>query len=43
MIMLQAMKVEYFGMKKYDIKEPLLSEKDQVHPLLKDSPVYFKK
>ena len=30
-------------MKKYDIKEPLLSEKDQVHPLLKDSPVYFKK
>lgn len=30
-------------MKKYDIKEPLLSEKDQVHPLLKDSPVYFRK
>lgn len=30
-------------MKKYDIKKPLLSEKDQVHPLLKDSPVYFKK
>ena len=30
-------------MKKYDIKQPLLSEKDQVHPLLKDSPVYFKK
>ena len=30
-------------MKKYDIKEPLLSEKDRVHPLLKDSPVYFKK
>lgn len=30
-------------MKKYDIKEPLLSEKDQVHPLLKDSPLYFKK
>ncbi|MDY3800681.1 MAG: dTDP-4-dehydrorhamnose 3,5-epimerase [Bacilli bacterium] len=30
-------------MKKYDIKEPLLSEKDQVHPLLKDSPIYFKK
>ena len=30
-------------MKKYDIKEPLLSEKDQVHPLLKDSQVYFKK
>ena len=30
-------------MKKYDIKEPLLSEKDQVHPLLKDIPVYFKK
>ena len=30
-------------MKKYDIKEPLLSEKDQVHPLLKDSPVYFKR
>ena len=30
-------------MKKYGIKEPLLSEKDQVHPLLKDSPVYFKK
>ena len=30
-------------MKKYDIREPLLSEKDQVHPLLKDSPVYFKK
>ena len=30
-------------MKKYDIKEPLLSEKDQVHTLLKDSPVYFKK
>ena len=30
-------------MKKYDIKEPLLSEKDQVHPLLKASPVYFKK
>ena len=30
-------------MKKYDIKEPLLSEKDQVHSLLKDTPVYFKK
>ena len=30
-------------MKKYDIKEPLLSEKDQVHPLLKDSQVYLKK
>ena len=36
--------IDWEGMlKKYDIKEPLLSEKDQVHPLLKDSPVYFKK
>ena len=36
--------IDWAGMmKKYDIKEPLLSEKDQVHPLLKDSPVYFKK
>ena len=26
---------------KYDIKEPLLSEKDQVHPRLVDSPKYF--
>lgn len=26
---------------KYDIKEPLLSEKDQVHPRLADSPKYF--
>lgn len=26
---------------KYDIKEPLLSDKDQVHPRLADSPKYF--
>ena len=26
---------------KYDIKEPLLSDKDQVHPRLVDSPKYF--
>lgn len=38
------LEIDWEGMmKKYDIKEPLLSEKDQVHPLLKDSPVYFKK
>lgn len=38
------LRIDWEGMmKKYDIKEPLLSEKDQVHPLLKDSPVYFKK
>lgn len=30
-------------MKENGIDEPLLSDKDQVHPLLKDSPVYFKK
>ena len=28
--------------KDYNINEPLLSEKDLVHPLLKDSPIYFK-
>ena len=28
--------------KEYGINEPLLSEKDKVHPLLKESPKYFK-
>ena len=28
--------------KEYGIEEPLLSEKDKVHPLLKESPKYFK-